>query len=339
MANPTHKDEESLDGSPRGIEAFLLQYVRAHPESRWQDIVSAACGGLRVSRSTVARQLKRLVQFGDLAVLPNGRYSPPEAREARSPILIETRLWEWTTVVHGDGSAWEHETREFRVLAGRVSRYRLNFNGPFQNLQWWFSSPTQLRWLPVGSQEPRLPVAEFTFDPALSARDARWERLSRGNDAIHRFRMYQGAVTPFSTDRSSATSPYEFESVGLEGLPIPGRSGPPEATPLLRVHLVLPQGYPFHGADFMVHAVGDVRRVDAEEQARIVHLEKNSGGQDGFLVHGSTFTLSIPAPKLDRQYVVRWGLPTRPQYERWLDSLRLPALDPPRPSARGRSGA
>jgi hypothetical protein len=135
--------------------------------------------------------------------------------------------------------------------------------------------------------------------------------------------MYRMAFTPRAGARTVGDNDHpdhEFETVEVKS-----RARPflqrllPDAQ--LRLHVVLPEGYPFGRVQCHVRLLAESARFDAPEEQRLARLGKDPRHQFGLGQSGSSFTLAVPEPLVDRHYEIAWSLPTVARYRRWLSGL------------------
>jgi hypothetical protein len=84
----------------------------------------------------------------------------------------------------------------------------------------------------------------------------------------------------------------------------------------------LPEGYPVTDVRCRVLLTEDLDQVDEAEERR---LSRSSGDQQllyGLRRAGSTLSLSVPRPLMNRRYAIEWRLPTRAERSRWLAGHR-----------------
>jgi hypothetical protein len=305
------------------VENFLVSFVHGHPKCRFRDIVNAAEAARLASRSTVARELSALVRVGEFVVV-RGSYS--EADESPLPLWsrAESRWSEYGMFVYPDGSVWQEERTEFRVRAGRIRELRfVDDVSAVQQGPIWSTAPITVRWAPNPDLNVRVPEGSIFFDPPLRARDGRWEVIGFGSELRHRYRMHtemEGSVNA-APPLPARWRDWEWEE-GIIHAPTVRNRAPSDPVPMLRLTLVLPPGYPFRDAGFVVRGKYGNARPDLGEERRIRKLSR-APGDLGFRVQGSHLTLAVPEPLFDRGYLVRWKLPTRSAYRRWLERAYL----------------
>jgi hypothetical protein len=297
------------------VEATILDYIRAHPNCRFQNIVSAVRSAHGASRATVARHLSKLLRFGEVTDV-RGSYTCVD--HSIQPIWThaESRRTTYTVFIHADGSSWEEQVEEFRVRFGQVRSIHGMSDAPNAHLQLWASPPHRVSRITSSTPSRRLPEVFIDFDPPLTARDAQWETISLASDHRHRYRMYRTAPASTRAVPSAIPPGRELEDASLLA-PAITHHAPHEAGASLLFRVVLPPAYPFRSPRFLVQLEESALEIDPTEQARIQRLSRERRGSYGFRLFGSTLSLIVPDPLFDRRYVISWGLPTHAEYTRW----------------------
>jgi hypothetical protein len=298
------------------IASFLTEYVRGHPGSRFGPIILAAQGSLRISRATAARQLARLVRFGDLVLLPGRTYGIGRTPGSIARAVVEIRRQDWTIQVLPSGAGRLLSDREFRVVSGVLNFLDVAFPGPPRDLSWWLSAPARLN----ASPESIAGVAAYGYrmdlETPLSAREPIWHRWVIGAEIADWFQM---ARPPSEDGKPRGRRPRLTTEFVCNYVPAQARryeqrlSGDAH----LRLQVTLPGGFPLGRVGYRVTHQADPSQADGAEAARIEALSREHWGQEGFRRSGRTLALSIPEPQLDRRYCLTWELPTARRHDQW----------------------
>ncbi|MCI4319062.1 MAG: hypothetical protein L3K23_02880 [Thermoplasmata archaeon] len=308
------------ESSASGIDSFLLSYIRTHPGQGFGAIVQAAQGACHVSRTTAARHLSRLVRFGTILQLSEGSYVIGDRTAATANAIAEVRWSDYTVVVNPDGSARIFIAQEWRVVAGEVDHIDFFSPKPPRRFIWWSSSAARLTRIPATRAVTRQTTHRLTWNTPVTARDSAWQWYRICYDLRPTYRM---AFTPRGPSTSTGDTNHpdnEFETVEVKS-----RTRPflqrlvPEAQ--VRLHVILPEGYPFGRVQCHVRLLAESARFDEPEEKRLARLGKEPGHQFGLRRDGTSFTLSVPRPLVDRHYEIAWSLPTVAGYRRWLSAL------------------
>lgn len=298
------------------IESFLVRYVETTPGSKFATIIRAAEDRIGVSRSTAARHLSRLVRFGDLRVLPDRTYTTEDPASSGARTVVEVRWFDTAYVIYADGSARVFIQEEFRVVSGQLEHFEMTWPKPPRQFIWWCTAPCRVSPIPSERSSNRLFTHYVKLETPLRAREASWERWCVNVDLPQWYRMvYDPPVG--SRGRPTPDGP-AFASEGME-TPAHGErlSRRLASDAHLRMRMVLPERYPIGASRFSVRVLAEPDRSDPVEERRIARLARDDARQDGFRRFGTTLTLSIPQPLLDRRYEVQWMLPTRARRDLW----------------------
>ncbi|MCI4323373.1 MAG: hypothetical protein L3K03_05060 [Thermoplasmata archaeon] len=303
------------------LDSFLKAYVAANSGRRLGDIVQAGQREYRVSRRTIARRLSRLVRFGEVTILPNHTYAETEATASATRALVELRWFDAIFVIQPDGGARVFHHEEFRVVSGQLDHVEFNQPRRPQQFIWWFSSAGHASMIPAHRSLSNVMSHHVEFVTPLSARKPTWQRLSVNRSFSAGYRM---AHTP----RSGRRDPRGWDEAATESESLQvqsqGRRFGQRLTSdaHLRMQVVLPERYPIGPVRCRVRFVTEPGRVDSAEETRLSKLQSDDARQDGLRRFGSTLTLSVPHPLVDRHYQIEWTLPTVAQRNRWLAARR-----------------
>jgi hypothetical protein len=313
-------------GSPPGaerdvsaVEAFLLRYLSEHPKRGFGAIVRAVQAECRVSRSTAAHHLARLVRLGEVTLLPNRTYVAASSGPFYSRPTIEIRRFEGMGVVRPDGTAIGISRMQFRVVAGRLEHYDVGYVAAPEKFQWECSLPTRLGRNSI-SESVAPATYRIDFEEPLSARNPDWQWLLIRTQMPVVFHMARSRERKGTGGASkTVTEEAEYIQVSPEGTLVRRRFAPDA---LLRIELALPEEYPIGPVVAHARFVADPNRIDRSEERRIQQLTRDPDGTYGLRAMRSMFVLSVPSPQLDRRYSMEWSLPTIAQRRRWLGGAR-----------------
>ncbi|MCI4323945.1 MAG: hypothetical protein L3K03_08035, partial [Thermoplasmata archaeon] len=299
------------------IETFLVRHIRANPGLGFRDLVQAAQLVCHVSRATAARHLSRLVRFGEVALRPDRTYSLAEPTAPAPRPIVEVRWFDLDLLIRPDGTARAFEQREFRVVSGQLDHIEFTHPKPMRQFTWWCSTPAHMSTIPSIRSTTRLSTHRFEFATPLTARSSAWHRIQIAVETPVWYRMaydpgHRAPRVPLPNEPSKESESIEVPSHGHRF----GQRLAPDAH--LGLHIVLPKGYPIGPARSRVRFLTEPGRVDLAEQLRVAKLKEDEWHQDGLRRFGTTFTLSIPRPKLDRHYEIQWTLPDPTHRARWL---------------------
>ncbi|MCI4336601.1 MAG: hypothetical protein L3K17_05325 [Thermoplasmata archaeon] len=317
MAERSPAEARAVDSGPSQLDTFLTNYVGSKPGVRFGELTQAAQVACQVSRGTAARHLARLVRYGDLTLLPDRTYlvGGPSASDLR-PVL-EIRWFEGTVTVHPDGSARVAFHREFRVISGQLDFFTFFSPKPPRQFVWWCTAASHATRIPDIRSQSREFTYRIEFEPPLSSRNAKWQRMHIDVELPTWYRMSRAPSREPGNAMPPGDAGWEAESIEVEAQ---ARSYAQRVAPdaHLRLQVVLPPGYPSGRLRGRVSFQNKPSRTDPVEEARLAALELDRRGQGGLRRAGDAFTLSIPRPRLDRRYELHWALPTALQRTRWL---------------------
>jgi hypothetical protein len=306
-----------------GLDSFLLHQVRTNPGQRFGAIVQAAQAACRVSRTTAARHLSRLVRFGNLTLLPERTYVIADPAAANATAVADVRWSDYTVVINPDGSARIFIDQEWRVVSGEVDHIDFFSPKPPRRFIWWASGAARLTRIPATRAVTRQTTHRLTWETPVTARDPSWQWYRLCYD-LHPF--YRMAFAPRALSRrpgAEMNPEFEFETVEVKS-----RARPflqrlvPDAH--LRLQVILPEGYPVGRVQSHVRLLAESDRFDLAEERRLARLKEDAGHQYGLRRSGSSFTLSVPRPVVDRHYEIAWTLPTTAAYDRWISAVSRP---------------
>lgn len=301
------------------LDTFLVQCIRAKPKIRFGGIVKAAREARGVPRTTAARHLARLVRWGEVMLLPERAYivGEPDAPGARA--VVEVRWYNVVVVIRPNGDARIVSDEELRMAAGRLDHIEFNHPKPPKQFVVWTTIPGKLSTLPPSESPSGLPVHRIDFTTPLTARDATWQRVSVSVEWPSWYRM-AGPESRASSKRNRPGAFDELQSIEIASL---GRRFERRLTPDARVRLqvVFPECYPLRGVRCRVRFHSETDRIDQSEEDRVIRLSTEADGPYGLKKFGTTITLTVPKPMLDRHYTIEWRLPTGAQYRRWQSAL------------------
>jgi hypothetical protein len=301
------------------IASFLTQLVESNPGLKFGAIVRAAQVSCRVSRATAARQLARLVRFGDLVILPDHTYGPGGSDGDRARAVVEIRWQDMLVTILPSGAGRVFHHREFRVVSGSLEFLDFAFIKRPTQFSWWLSAPGRLNRAPRAVAGAPMFAYRIDLESPLSSRDAAWHRLLVSGEIRDWFRMDRGP-------EKGPRAPSAAEELGSEFLctvlPLHARVYDQRVAPEahLRLQVALPERYPVRAPRPRVTWQTNPDRADATELLRLRAATAAASHQDGLRVSSTTFTLSVPQPRLDRRYCIVWDLPTTAQRRRWLST-------------------
>jgi hypothetical protein len=317
MTRAGSRDSGNPSSAPTHLDDFLLRFVRARPGVTYEQISRPARLACAVSRSTATRHLARLVRFGDLNLRSDHTYAVGEPRVPDANAVVEYRWIDDATVIGPDGIATFFMQREFRVVSRQLDHMEIAHPKPVRQLSWWGSMPARVRLIPPAGNPDRDYVHHFEFQSPLPARNSVWQWL-RVSEALPRwFRMARKPSTGRSRGPHSIESDYEGRSMAIlsHGPRFERRVAPGGH---LRLQVILPEGYPIGRVENVVRFTAEPEQFDRAEEHRLSILGQSEWHQDGLRVSGSTFTLSVPRPLVNRRYEIRWNLPSEAERDRWL---------------------
>jgi hypothetical protein len=324
------QDRPSDDGSKvTGLDSFLLLHIRTNPGQGFGAIVQSAQAACRVSRTTAARHLSQLVRFGGLTLLPERTYVIADRAAANATAVADVRWSDYTVVINPDGSARIFIDQEWRVVSGEVDHIDFFSPKPPRRFIWWSSTAARLTRIPATRAVTRQTTHRLTWETPVTARDPAWQWYRLCYDLRPWYRM---AFSPRALPRKVGVEPnpeFEFETVEVKS-----RARPflqrlvPDAH--LRLHVILPEGYPFGRVQCHVRLLAESDRFDGSEERRLARLEEDAWHQYGLQRCGTSFTLSVPRPLVDRHYEIAWSLPTAAKYAHWLAAVSRPRASRPR---------
>jgi len=320
VARVATEAEPSESGSDQ-IEAFLIRHIRANPGLGFHAIVATTRAARGVSRATVARHLSRLVRFGDLTRGQGRTYAVSEPTAARPRPIVEVRWFDLDITIRPDGTARTTTHREIRVVSGQIDHLDFTHMTAPREFIWWCSDAARMSWIPAIRSPVRLSTHRLEFALPLKARNPAWKLIQYSEELPVWYRM---ASDPVKT-RPGTRPPHEVaeESESIE-VPGHGRSFDLRFTSdsQLGLRVVLPKGYPVTQARSRVRILTNPSAFDAEEETRMANLLEDPWHQDGLRRVGTTFTLGVPRPKVDRHYEIHWSLPSAKQRDRWRATQR-----------------
>lgn len=310
--------ERAIDTEPgrAGLEELLLRLLRDSPRSRFGELLERTRREQELSRATFARHLAKLVRFGDIVLDSDHTYSVRVADGAPPRPAIEIRWDESILVIRPDGSPQAFVTREFRVISGSVEFLDLQFFESPRHFRWWLSAPARLSWTPAQEAPNRQPIARLDLAKPLTARHSEWQRLCVSVEMPPWYPMWRGpGARPLATGagvRGGRCS--EFVELLSHARKYEQRTGPDT---ILRLQVVLPDGFPLSAPRPRVGISPDRDRTDHQEVRRLKTLGARPDAQVGLRRSGSTMTLTVPRPLLDRAYGIDWGLPLKADFDGW----------------------
>jgi hypothetical protein len=315
------------DPQPRAtsVAQFLVRYVKENPGVRFGPIVKAARTSCRISLATATRHLARSVRFGEIVLLPDHTYIAGDSNAPPGRPILEVRWFDMAVVIYPDGSSRGFTQREFRVVSGEISY--AEFAGPKRERQLIATSTMPSRLVKVSSRHAhnRRSTHRLEFAKALNARDPSWQRICVNVLFPKFYRMERSGSRGADEVATGADSTTESESVE-----IPSQSRLFGSRLIrdarLRLQVVLPEGYPIGPVRCRVRFLNDPDRFDVAEEARMAELAKDEWSQDGLRRFGTTFTLSVPYPQVDKAYQIVWTLPIESARKRWLASRSREAV-------------
>ncbi|MCI4323195.1 MAG: hypothetical protein L3K03_04135 [Thermoplasmata archaeon] len=331
---PTVADSPDSPGAQ--IESFLVRKVRAKPGLGFSAIVDAAQVTCHVSRATAARHLSRLVRFGDVTLLPDRTYVIGESATPGPRPTLELRWVESRTFIRADGTAWSSVDQEYRVASGTLHHFDFFRPKPHRHILWWSTAPSHVSRIPAGPGHGLQGTHRVEFDPPLSSRNATWQRMHLAEEFPRRYRMMQGPLGASAESTAPGEGAQEADNLEVHSQ----RSNFAQrfsSDARLRLQVVLPTGYPIGAAESRIAFPTRPDRMDPAEQLRVDTLSQASRHFEGLRRSGSTLTLSVPRPRLDRRYEIRWTLPTAAGRDRWLADDQSPELRRA-PPLRSRTG-
>jgi hypothetical protein len=299
------------------VDSFLTQLLATSPGLRFGAIVRAAQIECRVSRATAARRLARLVRFGELVLLPDHTYAPAGSGGDRSRAVVELRWVEQLVTVLPSGAGRVFQHREFRVVSGTLDFFDFAFNRRPQQFSWWLSARGRLNRSARAAAGTPMFSYRIDLESPLTSRKAEWQHLLISGELRDWFRMAKGA--PAFPGASGIPDDPAKEFL-CSVLPLHGRVYDHRLSPdaFLRLQVTLPERYPVHSPRLRVVWQTDPGRSDRTELVRLQAAARGEDRQDGLRATSTTFTLSVPQPRLDRRYCIEWTLPTAARRRSWL---------------------
>jgi len=305
------------DNSP--LSSFLTAFVRTNPGLKFGPIVRATQEAFHVSRATAARQLARLVRFGDLAQLPGRTYVAGGSSGAVARAVVEVRWQDQFIVVQPNGTGRFFHQREFRVVSGQLEFIDFTFPRRPRGFSWWLSGGAKLDRTLSGVASSPLNSYRLDLEAPLTSRSPVWRRLAVSAEMEDWFQM---VLLPTETPASRrGRIPLRTEFI-CHVIPAQARVYEQKVSPEchIRTQIVLPSQYPVGRPRAAVTWQTNPDRSDSAEATRVESAAREEWHQDGFHRSGTTFTLSVARPKLDRRYCILWDLPSAAQRSRWLAS-------------------
>jgi hypothetical protein len=318
VPNESVSNREAAQPSRGTVESFLIQYIRTNPGVRFGAISRAAQVACRVSRATITRHLSRLVLVGDVTLAPGRTYVVPDLTMRPT---MEDRFYHNTICIRADGSSREMLQQEFRVVSGEIGHLEFIYPKRPRQVTWWCTAPAHLNWISPTRNPSKLSIHRIEFESPLVARMSGWQRFFVNIDHPRWYRMVYDPRTRVGSQAIADERAHESEGARYlsEALRLRHRLSPDVH---LRLQVVFPGGYPVGPARCRVRIHTDLNQIDSAEESRLAKLAENEWHQDGLRRLGSTLTLSVPRPKLDRRYEIVWTLPTTAQLNRWLKVQR-----------------
>lgn len=319
---PTASDESDTGVAP--IDTFLLRHVQSNPGLRFSPLSRAAQAACKVSRATVTRHLSRLVRFGDLVLLADRTYVSGGSSGPTGRAVLEVRWYDVAIFVQPDGSSRILAQEELRVVSGQLGHLELLLPRPKGRVTWWSTAASRFSQVATVRAHRRRSVPGIVFAEPLTARNMTWQRMCSNIDfpaAYHRM-----AYTPTKNPGSAGARDDKAHDSDSIGLPSQGRRYGHRIAPdaRLRLQVMFPPRYPIGEARCRVSYFGEPNRVDPDEELRLAKAADDSWHQDGLGRFGTTMSLSVPHPLLDRQYGIEWALPTFARRGRWLSDYFRP---------------
>jgi hypothetical protein len=301
------------------IDSYLIDHIRANPGLRFGALVRAAYEARDVPRTTTARHLSRLVRWGELILGPERTYIVGEPNDPTARTVLEVRWYNVAVIIRPNGNARIVSEEELRVVAGRLDH--IEFNHPKQPRQFlaWTTAGGRITYLPAFDAPSRLSMHRIDFQAPLTARRSTWHRVCVSVEWPAWYRM---ARPPTGRGLAARTdSAWEFQSIEVGSL---GRRFERRFSPdaMLRLQVVLPDGYPVGKTRCRVRFQTETDRIDVSEERRLAQLSKDELREDGLRRFAQTFTLTVPMPVLDRHYTIEWTLPRSADRRRWLAAQR-----------------
>ena len=302
------------------LDAFLIDYIHANPKIRFGRIVDAARAERNIPRTTAARHLARLVRWGEVTLLPDRTYIAEDTDQPGARAVVEVRWYNVVVIIRPNGNARIISDEEIRLSAGRLDHIEFNHPKPPRQFLIWTTVPGTLTRRAAAANPSGLSAHRVEFLTPLTARDRTWHRVCVSVEWPRWYRMSRPAGRA-SGSRSPTNLATELQSVEVASL---GRRFERRLAPDARVRLqvILPDGYPAGRLRPQVRYHAETERSDVAEEHRIRQLGRRENGLEGLHRYGTTFTLSVPQPLLDRHYTIEWKLPTSGEYRRWLTRAR-----------------
>ena len=301
----------SMDRKGTDVEAYLLDSIRKRPRRRFGQLIADAQAVHGASRATIAYHLSKLVRFGEVSLLADHTYEAGGSPGTGVVKPIREIRWESSTfIVNSDGSArWIFE-EEFRVVLGTLAHQSYFFPEWPRTFSWWSSAPGRV----VRVRPADLPSRElswrYDFMPPLSARRADPQRTVIDAILPHWYDSTGGAKMPRTAGRLPTASVQQRESDEILSQAASFRNRV-SADSRLRLAVSIPPEYPAKSFRFRVRVAGEPQLRDLAEEERLSVLSHKTDCQEGFRRYGWMATLSVPNPKLDRNYEITWRTPTR----------------------------
>ena len=313
-------DYQPSGREPSDLDSYLIERIRSEPGLRFGAIVLAAATERRVPRSTVARHLSRLLRFGDVALLPDRGYVIGESSSSSGRALLEVRWYDVAAFILPDGSTRMVSHEEWRVVSGQLAHIEFNHPVPPRQFLVWTTAPGRISRIPANRAPSRLSMDRIDFPSPLTARRSTWQRVCVNVEWPLWYRMSRPPAAPGSrTARGELLREFQSIQVTSQGLRF-GRRLTSDAQ--LRLQVIFPAGYPLGPARSRVLFQTEPDSHDSAEERRIVGLTGDEVRREGLRRSGTTLTLSIPRPLVDRHYTIEWTLPTAAELKRWRAAYR-----------------
>jgi hypothetical protein len=234
---------------------------------------------------------------------------------------LEFRSFYNAYILKPEGSARLLTMREIRVCSGQLESFEFSESNPRSQFVWWCSRPATMARVPAAQAPDRRPRHRLDFQEPVNSRDRAWLEIRTNVDVPRQYRMFRNPATRSRSAADRAHADSEFESIGLlsQGPRFARRFAPGAH---LRLEIVLPDHFPMGSIRCRTQFQTRPSRVDVAEDLRLSQLGKAAQNQEGLRRFGTTFTLSVPNPQLDRHYGIEWRLPDVPEWRRWVARSR-----------------